>query len=597
MRQGCHACGNRDRSQFNFLQEGNRIEIVDEKDAKFTGTSYFGKSRNPHQLILDYFKDLFMLQRQTRTVWVYDKVHCVWRTDAQGNTVVGQLVDELNEKHILYLKAYKQIVLQKQLDAYNRAHPDGEQEAGEVFVLKIHKAARKFMKDNTPLITLAPAARGKILEELRNFTIHNEVVEMNRFPHLVPMKNKKYVNAFTGEVGDMEAPHYFTSCVDAEMISDNDEVRTIKDWFREISTGDDAKCEYLKRIAGYCFTFLVHDRKLYALWGNGHNGKGMYKEFIMEINNGPEGFDSRAKNLLQNFWTFRGNANQSPENATPESFQLLNKVLLYTDDMMPVPLDTNKVKRTVGGEKQSGRNLYGSPVDILPKGKVMWTLNFPPNAPGDDNAYWERSVLVKFLTKYVEEGPVDPLNFRFRKNHARYLELLEMKDAFFTVCMQRLIAYYQSLPWNHARKEPAMLTSFPLPASVKATNEEERANKLPLAKFMKDHTAKAINILQYVKVADLFKNYLNYLENINEAKLKRETTETTFIQLLATALDIHCAHGALDGFKLTREVVLVRKDNHAPYGPPLQQQQPEGSYLDRAMPPRDYNPSAYADIA
>lgn len=587
IRQSCFACGVGRRPAYPFLHSNNRIEIADEKDSKFTAVSFFGKCECAHQLLLDYFSDFFVLQRITRTIWVYDRVHCVWRNDAPGNTIVGQLIDEINDKHALYLKAYKQIVVDRQIQAFNRANVEATQEQAEKFVVKIYEAARVFMTKNTPLVSIAVASRGKILEELRSFTVHHEVTEMNKIPNLIPMKNKKCVNVFTGEVKDMEAHHFFTSCVDAEMINDNEEIQTINEWFKEISTGDTKKAEYIKRICGYSFTFLVHDRKLYVLWGNGQNGKGMVKQFIMDINDGPEGFDSRSKNLLQNFWSYRGNASQSPENATPESHQLLNKTFFYTDDLAPVPLDTNKVKRIAASERQSGRGLYGAPVDILPKGKIWWTVNFGPNAPGDDNAYWERAVYIKMLAKYLEEGlPVDHLAFRFRKNHARYKELLEMKDAFFTICVRELIAYYQSLPWNSARKEPEVLGSFPLPDSVKKTMLEERANKLPLAKFINDYTTPAIHLLQYVKVEELFRNYLIYLENINESRLKRETTESSFIQLMATALDIHVALGVFEGKRLTRQVLLVRKNDHDSYGqPPITPARglEEMPFIDRAM--------------
>ncbi len=569
-----------------FLHAGNRIDITTKGDSKFTGTNYVAPSKNPHQLILDYFSPLFVLQRSTRSLWVYDKDFCVWRTDVSGNSTVGQLIDELNEKHVQYLKAYKDIIVQKQISRLDNAGLT--QEEAEDAAIKIYKQARDFMNKNTPLISIAPSARGKVMEDLRNYTVHNEIDEMNKFPHLIPMKNKKYVNVFTGETGDMEPGHFFTSCVNAEICSKGEETEAISNWFDEISTGDIEKCRYLKMIAGYCFTFLVHDRHFYAILGpTGQNGKGTYKEFILKVNNGPEGMDARSKQLLQSFWASRGNANQAPENATPESYELMNKSFYYTDDLMPIPLDANKVKRISASEAQSGRTLYGKPVEIRPKGKIMWTLNFPPNGPGEDNAYWERAIILAMHAKYIDEGPVDPARFRFRKNHARYLELLEMTDAFFTLTVEQLTGYYQSLPWNTMRNEPVLLGTFPVPASVKATLLQERANKLPLAAFVRDYTADCKDHSQSVSVEILFKNYITYLENVNEGKLRRETTQTSFIQLMSTALDIQASHGIFENRKLVRSVVPVRKDEHAAYGQvsAFTQAYNEGSHLDAALPP------------
>lgn len=599
--QTCFACGQGAVSQiYCFLHTGNRIDIVKEEAAKFTAISFWAPSKNSYQLLLDYFADQFLLQRALRTVWVYDKASCVWRTDVGGNMVVGGMIDELNERHVRYLKAYKDLVIEKQIRARNRSRPEDSVEGAEEFLLKVHGEARKFMMKNTPFVNMNPTARGRVIEDLRSYNVHQEAREMNKSPHLIPMKNKKYVNVFTGEMGDMGPEHLFTSCVNAEMINDTEEMSIIDRLFEEISTGDHEKMIYLKRISAYCLTFLVHDRKFYVLWGVGHNGKGMLKEFIMELSKGPEGFDSRAKNLLQSFWSFRGNSQQGSENASPESHELQNKSFLYTDDISPVPLDTNKLKRVVGAEEQSGRGLYGKPVDIKPRGKVMWTTNFPPLGPGEDNAYWERCILVKMRTKYVPLSlGVDPKKYRFEKNHARYLSLLEYKDAFFTVCVQELVKYYQSLAWDPVKRQPAVLGSFPLPPSVEVTMAEARAEQLPLACFLRDYTVAEKEPLRCVRVEELFKNYIFYLENINDLKTRRSTTQGNFVQLLATALDRCVTHGIVECVRLVKQVVPVMKSYNNPLGSnPVARDEHEGeagagagggyvegSYLDRALAP------------
>ncbi len=573
IQQTCFACGVSVRSeQFCFLHTNNRIDICTEADSSFTGLSYWTPSKAPYQLLLDYFSDLFVLQRSCRALWVYDREFRVWRTDLGGNAVIGTLIDELNEKHVKYLHSYKKVVVQRQLETYARMHQDADDGERALFEVKVNKEARKFMSDNTPFISIAPHARGKILDDLRNYNIHNEVKEMNCFAQYIPMKNKKCVNVYTGEVSDMEASHYFTSCVNAELIPLGDDTKRLEDWFKEITTGDLEKCVYLKRFAGYCFTYLVHDRKFLVLKGCGKNAKGAWKEFIMVISKGPEGMDSRAKNLLQNYWDKRGNANQNPENATPETFELNNKTFLYTDDIMPIPLDTNKIKRTVGAEDGSGRGLYGKPVDIHIRGKVVWTSNFDPDGPGEDNAYWERQTICPMLTKYVEPGqPVDHTQYRFAQNHAAYTELLELRDAFFTVVVNELVKYYRSLPWNEARMCPASLAAFPLPASVEKYGHEARARQLPLAGFMKEYTKKTPYPMEFCHVDDAFEAYMIFLENVNESKAKKDTTLTSFVKLLGIALEIVVEAGFIQGRAICKKIVSTKKRQYEErsYGQPL----------------------------
>jgi phage/plasmid-associated DNA primase len=484
--------------------------------------------------------------------------------------VVGKLVDELNEKHVRYLHCYKKIIIQRQNDSFGRMNQDATMEEIEAFSVKIHSDARKFMADNTPFISLGAAARGKIIDDLRSYSIHNEIKEMNCIPQYIPMKNKKYVDVFTGEIGDMEAHHYFTSCVNAEIIPTCGDTNKIDAWFSEIATGDKDKAVYLKRFAAYCFTFLVHDRMFVCLKGTGKNAKGAWKEFIMKISKGPEGMDSRAKNLLQNYWDKRGNANTSPENATPESYELLNKTFLYTDDMMPVPLDTNKIKRLVAGEDGSGRGLYGKPVDLHVLGKIVWTSNFDPDGPGEDNAYWERQVILPMLTKYVGPGEtVDEKQYRFAQNHVAYMELLELRDAFFTIAVETLVQYYKALPWNAAKNAPSQLASFPLPASVIKYNQEARARQLPLAGFVKEYMRKELYAMHFCKVEDAFESYMIYLENVNETKAKKETTLTSFVKLLAIALDINVEGGYIQGRGMHKRIVSIKKKqfDERSYGP------------------------------
>jgi hypothetical protein len=562
--QTCFACGKDAKAEkFCFLHAGNRVDIQTEADSAFTGLSHWTPAKMPYQLLLDYFEDIFLLQRGTRSLWVYDEWTCIWKTDMNGNAVVGVLVDDLNEKFVKYLTCYKKHVLARQIEAFKRANRDEPQPIIDKHILELNQGARKFMADNTPFISLSPASRGKIMDDLKSFHIHREIMEMNCVPQLIPMKNRKFINVFTGDIGDMKKEHCFTSCVNAEVIPLGDETRRLEEWFLEIATGEREKAVFFKRFGAYCLTYLVHDRRFIVFKGCGKNAKGALKEFIMKISKGPEGMDSRAKNLLQNYWASRSNAVTSPENATPESYELMNKTILYTDDIMPVHLDTNKLKRIVGGEEQSGRGLYGKPVDIRVKGKVVWTTNFDPDGPGEDNAYWERCLIVPMLTKYVAPGqPVNPTQYRFAQNHVVYNELLEMLDAFFTVAVNELVRYYKGLPWNPDKGTPANLSVFPVPVSVEKYNQEARARQLPLAGYMKDYTREEKYPGNFIRIEELFDGYMTYLDNVNETRIKKDTTQTTFIKLLAIALDVQVEHGYVQGRAMTKKVISSKQRHH-----------------------------------
>lgn len=410
---------------YSFLHTGNQIRIEPRERCGHSRVSCWSKASSPHQVLLDFYWDKFVYQRSTQLLYVYDDEARVWRTMSNGNTVVGKLIETLNRRHSEYLNSQRRVFMDSEIARLDEAGEADEGDDGELpselsdeddekkqqraprnraeAIKRIEAKARRFVAKRVPFVTFTAPSRGKLLSELRSFVIHTEAVLMNPYENLIPMRNRQCIDVFTGNITDMEPRHLFTSVVDAQYNPEDPNIPTINEWFDEISTGDKQKALYLKRIGAYCFTFLVHDRKYYILVGSGKNGKGMFKEFIVLISNGPSGYESRVKMLNGTFWSARANANSSPESPTPEAFDMRNTTFFYTDDIGPVALDTAKLKRVVGGEDQSARGLYGDPCCVKPRGKVMHTSNFDPAGPGDDQAYWERTVVIKMRTKYVED--------------------------------------------------------------------------------------------------------------------------------------------------------------------------------------------------
>lgn len=564
VRQSCFACGTHS-AKYPFLHGNDQIYIKSFEDSRFTASSCFLPLDMPHDFILAYYEPLFRLHRASQTVWVFDEIRRIWNCGSQANMIIGRLVDNLNSSYRRYLHCYQNHMIQKQLRDYNRSNPrndnDPDQEnKAEIFLDKLYKEARKFMEKKKCFCNLSAVVRGKIVDELKNFYVRQEVLDFNPYPHLVPMKNGLCLNIFNMDIVEIQSSHYFTTLLDAELTTSASDIDQVEEFMREVSSGDVEKRDYLTMIAGYMMTYMIHDRKFYVFRGSGKNAKGLFKEFLISILSGPVNCDQRWKSLNQCFWERRANANQSAENASPETYELSNKTMFYTDDIDRVPIDAVKVKRFVACEKVSGRALYGKPTTITPRGKVLWTTNHYPDLPGNDNAIWERYVQVDFLSKYVEKKEeVDPSLHRYQQNFARYLELLTKKDAFFTICMKQLNSYYRTLPFDPLTFEPTILSSFPVPKSMEDSKNLARSQQLPLASFIMSHTTTEVNPFAFVSIDDLFQNYMIFLENVNERKIRSDTTRTSFIRLLATALDIICAGGLVRGRALITHVVPSKK--------------------------------------
>lgn len=558
IQQSCFACG-RPSVKYCFLHLNNEIRIEEEKLSRFSCLNHFEHFRDPHQFLLDYYIDLFRYHKITEQVWVYDEEQRTWKTGAKGTRVVGVLIDRINTRYNAYINQKKHITVKAQLDAFSRANPTATQDEAEKFTLKTYEEARKFIEEHTNIIRLNAQQRGKVLDELKQYRVRQEVSVFNPQEFLLPMKNGNCLNVFNMETEEIRPNHYFTGLLNAEITECLLDIQDVEEWFLEIASGDQEKADYLKTIAGYCMTMSVHDRKMYVLKGTGKNGKGIFKQFLLIILDGPEGSESRWLSLKPQYWAQKGTSNENAEGASPSARKMLHKSVYYTDDMDRSLIDSCRCKRVVAGEPQDCRTLYGEPIQFRPQGKIIWTSNFVPDGPGNDSAWWERFVMIPMLAKYTpDKDKVNPRNFVILMNDVKVKNLLEKRDAFFTVCVRQLNKYYRSLPCDPQTNEPLELSSFPLPPSVQAANREARETQLPLASFIREYTVPCMEPLMQVTLPVLFHNYMIFLDNINERRMRQETTQTSFIRLLNTGLEIN-VHSDRVELRMKKPVVSLKE--------------------------------------
>lgn len=548
--QFCFAC-NRKSGESQWLHTGNKIDIISRKDSEMQYEDYFSVALKPHTFFLRYFSDRIVYNKQRDSVFVYDELLKVWVSGTSANPIIGSLIDKVNDLYTGYMYERQELVAQNALRVYIQNNPGAPPEEIEVKKNVIFTDGRKFLKLNQTLLNFTPQQRMKVSDELKNFTVKISVDKMNPLAHLIPMANSMAYDVFSGEISPISRLHYFTGLVNAEMTQNEMEIKEIEEWFNEISTGNPEKARYCKIIAAYCMTFLTHDRKFYVLKGSGKNGKGLFKEFLVRVLSGAHSSESRWKSLNQSYWEKKSNSTHGAEAASPETFGLLDKSMYYTDDMERTPIDSGKLKRIVASEAMSGRQLYGKPIVVEPQGKVLWTTNHMVDLNGDDNAIWERFEQVMFNTKYVEnEGLVAPEEFRFRQNNVKYLELLNLTDAFFTVCMKTLHSHYGILERHPDSGHPLILAPFTIPLEMKLSKAESRAQQLPLANFIKLHTRVTDQPMEFAVADELFENYLIFLENSNERRIRSETTKMSFLRQLLTSLEIKCAGKFVVGVQL-----------------------------------------------
>lgn len=539
--QGCFACGTRSEKFYFLHGPDNTIAIRTKAESEMTRDNCFRPSPNYHQVLLTFYTENFVHDHELDIIWAFNRETKTWTKEAAASGIVVGMITELNANYVEYIRDRQIQIAELEVARYRITAPDASAEDVRAMTNKLNKDGRVFILKNNAIIKVNAQGRAKVIEELRHANVPQVVDCMNPNPRLIPMKNGKTYDVFTGEESPIRRDSYFTSLLDAEITCDHDDLNVIRDWFAEIATGDMQKNNYNKIIAAYLMTFFTHDRKFIVIRGVGKNGKGMFKQFILSILGGTQSTGPRWKAFNQLFWEKKSNSNGNAESASPEAWGMANATAFYTDDMERVMLDAGKIKRVVAGEAFSGRPLFGKPCTIMPRGTIFWTTNFLMDLPGGDNAAWERFECIDFNTKYVENPAlVNPAEFRFLQNNVRYTELLTKKDAFFTIAMHTLTAYYKSLPKDPMTGSPALLASFPIPPSMKLAKRAARAQQLPLANFINTHTIPSDQPLSFPTVDTMFEMYMIFLDNGNERRIRGATTLMSFVRELLTSLEIKC---------------------------------------------------------
>jgi putative DNA primase/helicase len=168
----------------------------------------------------------------------------------------------------------------------------------------------------------------------------------------------------------------------------------------EIFDGNLEKKYFLQRVLGYSLIGLQINHILPIMCGiDGRNGKGVLLNMLQHVL-GPYMSPASEEILLS--------GKKNPGAATPFLTMLQNKRIVYvTETNEGDRLDAGTVKQLTGNDTIIARNLYGSPFTFEPSHTVFLITNYTPHASSDDEALWERVVLIEFDQRFVEE-PTEP---------------------------------------------------------------------------------------------------------------------------------------------------------------------------------------------
>ena len=153
---------------------------------------------------------------------------------------------------------------------------------------------------------------------------------------------------------------------------------------------------YLRRFLGYALTGSTRDHVFPVLWGDGRNGKGTLVEVLGAVLGTALTTATQADALMD---TGRGDGN-APR---PFVYALRGKRLVWASESNEGRrVNAGLIKQLTGGDRLNVRTLHSKPVEFTATHKILLLTNNKPHIPADDQAAWDRTVLIPFTQRFVD---------------------------------------------------------------------------------------------------------------------------------------------------------------------------------------------------
>ena len=262
-------------------------------------------------------------------------------------------------------------------------------------------------------------------------------------------------------------------------------------FIREIMP-DQQTADFLRRLLGYGLVGTVVEHIFPVFWGEkGRNGKDTLFEAVSRVL-GPLSTPISAKCLIAQKY--------QPEHDSA-MLDLRGRRLVWASESGDrQPLDAAKVKLWTGGGTLKGRAPYGArQVEFKPSHKLMLISNYKPRVSADDQALWQRMVLVPFLESFVEK-PQGP------HQHPVDTSLPEKLKAESEGILAWLVR--GCIEWQQMGLQP--------PDTVRFATKSYQTEEDSLGAFLEDCTVKDPDCRVLMK--DLYERYVRWCDTSGEGK-------------------------------------------------------------------------------
>lgn len=155
---------------------------------------------------------------------------------------------------------------------------------------------------------------------------------------------------------------------------------------------------FIQKLLGYCTTGIVKEHVFPVFHGpEGRNGKGTLVNSIV-YTMGPYADVIKPEMLLEQ------NKTKSSSSPNPDLMGLRGMRMLFASETNDGErLNMGKIKAMSGGNILKGRELYAKrDISFTPTHKLFLETNHKPKADPNDNAFWDRLILIPFNKRFID---------------------------------------------------------------------------------------------------------------------------------------------------------------------------------------------------
>lgn len=576
--QQCQKCRPRHLKWRTFIQEGRlSFHILEGKKSDREASDSVtvnSKSEDVIPFFLSYNIDRILFCKEKKKVMVYNNQSGIWQSASDGNRLLLELVEDMNEAYKEYQRARHSKIADEQFEQWQTANPEADDDKREEAEEKINKECRKQNLKIKNILSLTASQQKDFITALKAYNHPHQRERMETHTHLIPLKDCKCVDVFSWSLQDIKSNFYFTSHLNATLIDlRDDSIQQFTEWQKQVCCGDTEYMTYKFRIFGLSFTMLNFDRAFYMPLGPiGKNGKSseatLFNEITMSVS------PNRGYNLSREYLTKSSQDRKSANSPDTVLIEMSDKCVVIADECRDVPLDGPLIKSFVSGDKANARNLYESERSTIESHFTLWIIgNKSLLIDYTDNALMSRTRFLPYNAQWVPDVaevksklPLPQSLYVFQEDpFFKERVLKNWGDAMVTKCLYELHIFMAALQPRDQNDptRPAKLVSIPIPSAVQKCTTAQIQKEHPVLAFIQNHLGQTDQRSDYVSVEQVFSQFRLFGRNDNNFKMSR-MNKTQFIESLQKQFIELCTDdnntSYLDGYYLKKEIQQPERD-------------------------------------